>query len=200
MKVKAGALISITTIALVALAAPVAAGTSRECPDTSTDDNLRLKVGYCEIPETATVGGNIRIKDGTLVVRGTVEGNVIERGSGNVEVKPGGRILGNVIESGDGRVGARGYIAGNVIERGGGGVLVEGTVGGNVLERGDGDVVLDVIISNRPVVHGNVIEGGVGDVKIDAKATVGGNAAERGVGSCTVNGAVGGNLLGGCKN
>lgn len=93
-----------------------------------------------------TIEANIFITNGTLTVRGTVEGNIYEFGAGSVIVN-GGLVKGNIEESSGGaiRVTNGGEVEGNLDEQGNGAAVVSGfsIVKGNVFESGAGDIIID---------------------------------------------------------
>jgi cytoskeletal protein CcmA (bactofilin family) len=139
------------------------------CPLAGANVNTNLDlVGDCTI--TGHVNGNIKISNGTLVVGGSVDGNIEQFGSGGVTVVPGG------------------FVNGNVKEIGNGSVTVGGKVNGKLEEEGDGDIV----ISGSGYVKGDVIEKGVGDVVVNG--TVDGNVEESEAGSVLGTGVVNGNV------
>ena len=139
------------------------------CPLVAANVNRDLElVGDCTI--TGRVNGNIRIPNGTLIVNGTVDGNIDQSGVGGVTVGLGG------------------FVNGNVKEKGIGGVTVNGTVDGKVEEEDAGDV----LISGPGNVDGDVIEKGLGDVEVHG--TVDGNVEESEDGSVMGTGFVKGNV------
>jgi cytoskeletal protein CcmA (bactofilin family) len=139
------------------------------CPPAGANVNGNLDlVGDCTI--TGHVNGNIKISNGTLIVAGSVGGNIEHFGSGGVTV-----VLG-------------GFVNGNVKEIGNGSVMVDGKVDGKIEEEGDGDIV----ISGSGHVKGDVIEKGFGDVVVNG--TVDGNVEESEAGSVLGTGLVDGNV------
>ena len=59
-----------------------------ECPTTDVAGDLDLS-GNCTIGVTVIVSGSVAIKDGTLVVLGTIDGSVNQSGSGAPSPKVG---------------------------------------------------------------------------------------------------------------
>lgn len=137
------------------------------------------------------IKGNVTITDGTLIVYGRVEGDVMQRGDGDVRVVAmfgPAVVTGDVDERDDGDVvvGFTGaVVAGDVHERDGGYVAVgqDGIVGGNVVERGPGDVSLD----GYAAIEGDVAEQGPGDMLVLWNSLVGGDVCERGPGAIMVD-------------
>jgi cytoskeletal protein CcmA (bactofilin family) len=137
------------------------------CPLAGANKDLDL-VGDCTI--TGHVNGNIEISNGTLIVDGSVDGNIEQSGVGGVTVRLGG------------------FVNGNVKEAGTDGVTIGGTVNGKIEEEGGGDVV----ISGPGYVKGDVIEKGLGDVEVNG--TVDGNVEESEAGSVVGTGTLKGNV------
>lgn len=164
-------------------------------------------VGDTTIAAGDTVLGNVTIRRGTLTVEGTVEGNIVQLGAGDVlvgscdffsfgivrgsiyELGSGdvficfGSVEGDVNERGSGSVfGNTGSIIGNVSESFEGEVLVTMTyIEGDIVERGPGDVEF-----SDDQLEGNIHESGDGDATAVGFATVFGDVTERGRGSLRV--------------
>lgn len=155
------------------------------CPAGDRNGNLDL-TGDCAIE--GRVKGNVKIKNGTLTVLGTVEGNIEQEGAGSVIVTAEGSVKGNLKEQGDGDVEVSGTVDGNIEEEGSGNVVVQGTVTGNVKEKDAGSVEIG------GTVQGNVEEEGAGNVTITASGVVHGNVTEKNAGTVTNGGSVIGNI------
>ncbi len=127
-------------------------------------------VGDMTIAAGDTVKGNVTIKNGTLLVYGIVEGDVLQKGKGDVEVLAGGLVMGSIDERGPGRVYLEfdegGTVEGSIYERGRGSVEVytNSLVKGDIVERGSGDVR----VANNSVVEGSIYENSGGLVLVDA--------------------------------
>jgi cytoskeletal protein CcmA (bactofilin family) len=155
------------------------------CPlaGSNVNENLDL-VGDCLI--TGHVNGNIKISNGTLIVDGSVDGNIEHSGSGGVTVGLGGSVDGNIKEKGAGSVIVSGTVNGKIEEEDDGGVLIAGPghAKGDVIEKGPGDVEV------HGLVDGNVEESESGSVV--GTGIVKGNVKESGPGGIapglTVNG------------
>jgi len=79
-------------IAVLALMVTGQAGASR-CPDGDHSGDLDL-TGDCTIK--GFVYGDIRIKDGTLIVTGKVAGNIEQEGIGSIFIIAGGSVEGDI--------------------------------------------------------------------------------------------------------
>ncbi len=132
-------------------------------------------VGDQTIQAGETISQNITITDGTLTVRGRVEGNIEQRGAGSVIVD-GGTVTGNIDEhfGGDIQIINGGRVEGNAEERDAGDIIVDTNafLAGNAMEHGQGDIRID----NGSTVEGNALEGGEGDILIFAGSILEGNA------------------------
>jgi hypothetical protein len=136
-----------------------------ECPTTNVADDLDLS-GNCTIGPTVVVSGSVAIKDGALVVLGTVDGSVNQSGSGGVAIGLQGFVMGDINEANEGAVRFEG-----------------GTATGSVTESGQGAVILET----GSVVEGSVAEGGRGNVRIRVGARVGAGITESGRGDCQIS-------------
>ena len=187
--------------ALVASVAALVAGPVGAM-DYEGDQNF---VGNKDILAGDTVKGNVTIRNGTLTVWGTVEGNITQWGSGGVIVDGAdgeGLVKGNIKERDDDSVDVYngGIVEGNIDERGSGeesgdvnlfggedvnGFCIDGEeslVKGNIFERGTGDVFVGC-----STVEGNIEERDVGNVDLENFGFVKGNVCERGDGEVEVD-------------
>jgi hypothetical protein len=142
-----------------------------------------VAIGYtCTIAASGSVNGNlIQSGDGSLVIRGTVNGAVDESGLGDVTVA-GGNVGGDISEA-DG---------GNVTLRGG------STVNGGVQEDGDGSV--SVIVDLPGLIKADIIENGNGGVTVRAvTGSYEGSVIEYGAGSVTATISAGQSFKGGIE-
>ncbi len=132
-----------------------------------------------------TISANIYITNGTLTVRGTVEGNIYEFGFGSVVVN-GGLAKGNIEETAGGsiRVLNTGEVEGNLTEMGNGSATVSSfsLVKGNVFESDGGDIIVD-----SSLVEGNLEEAGAGSVIVRNVSLIKGNVFESEAGTCKVD-------------
>lgn len=133
--------------------------------------------GNKTIPAGQTLEKDVTIIDGTLTVRGTIEGNVRQKGVGSVIVD-GGLIKGNIDESEGGvvTIESEGVVEGNIQEEDNGSVEVLGDslVKGNIWERNAG-----VVRISGSLVEGNIYEFDFGNLSIVADSLIKGNVRER---------------------
>ena len=193
-------------IGLVAFASPVAAQVNccRLPNQTITgfinDDVVAANCG-CTVARTANVNGNIeQTGDGSLVIRGIVNGGVSEAGPGNLTIDRG--IVGGDCAEADGgslvvRQGS--FVNGLLQEAGTGGVTVtvgvDGPTKGDVIESGAGSVVVTVL---GGAYEGGLFEEGAGSatVSVAAGSAFKGDIEEQDDGSvtATVEGILEGNV------
>jgi len=114
--------------------------------------------GPYEVPNGTVHDGTLTVKGGTVVVRGTVTGDVVQTGPGDLIVAATGRVEGDALEKGDGLLRVDGTVLGNVEQRGDGGIVVNGLVEGNATSKGGEDG-----ISVNGVVLGDIHATGGGD-------------------------------------
>jgi len=132
-----------TKIALVA-----AAGIGFACLPAAVmaddDDGDVHRKGNYVVKKGRDIDGNLTVRGGTVVIHGSVDGNVRQIGKGSVIVSRSGSVDGNITESGRGNVTIRGDVDGNVTERHRGHLRVHRTadVDGNLYERGRGNLVV----------------------------------------------------------
>ncbi|WP_232703421.1 bactofilin family protein [Halobacterium wangiae] len=142
---------------LVALSLPLFAGVA------AADERAG---GTVVVEEGETVTGGLQATAGTVVVRGTVEGN-LEAFAGTVEIAESGTVTGN-LEGAAGNVRIAGTVEGNVEAAGGSFVVAQsGTVGGDV-QVGAGSFSLDGTVDGT-------VQVGAGSISLGESAAVGGD-------------------------
>ena len=177
--------ISLTILALLALAAPVAAGdfrggTNSDVAEGETvEDDLYIGAGTVTI--AGTVNGDATIAAGTVTVTGTVTGSLNVAG-GSIEVL--GTVEGAVRVSG-GTVRIAGSVGRDVVTFGGTTTIQSGAeVGGDVAGAGGtlsiaggvtGDVLAGAGMLEITGSVGGSVETQVGELVIGPEATIGGN-------------------------
>jgi hypothetical protein len=135
---------------------------------TNFVNNDVVAIGYtCTIASTGSVNGNlIQEGNGSLVIRGFVNGGVSESGAGDVTIA-GGRVGGDIVEADLGNVIVRGgsVMEGKIEESGDGSVSVTvdlpGLVKGEIYEMGNGGVTVNALTGSF---EGSVFEAGPGSV------------------------------------
>lgn len=143
-------------------------------PTAAQADDDVVRYGNYTVRAGTTIDGNLIVRNGTLTIYGTVDGNVGQSGSGSVHVMRSGEVDGNITEYGTGGVSVAGEVDGNIAERDSGDVIIDSTgdVDGNVGERSSGTVRI------RGDVDGNVGEAGTGHLVLGHTARVDGNVTE----------------------
>ncbi len=164
-------------------------GSPGDSPKRGSKRNLQVR-GFCYL--NTDVGGDVHIKDGTLIVGGSVDikGNVHESGPGSVVLLSGSRVHGHVKENFAGDLLVDGRVSRQVMEKGPGDLRVglTGMVDDDLDEDSDGSVIV------AGEVRRNVREQGAGDVVVQATGRVGGSVDEHGDGTVIVEGVVGGRV------
>lgn len=127
--------------------------------DDDRNGDVRRSGNYV-VKKGQEIDGNLTVRNGNVIIRGEVDGNVRQIGRGSVVVARSGSVDGNIVERGKGGVSVRGDVDGNITELHRGAVKIHRSadVDGNVRERGAGHLV----IWRGADIDGNVSEGGKG--------------------------------------
>lgn len=145
------------------LAATTAAGILLAAVPTAAhaDDDV-YRTGNYTVRAGQTIDGDLTVRDGTVTIHGTVDGDVRQIGKGSVIVSRTGKVDGNITESGKGAVRIHGEVDGNVSENGKGHVFVYGTaeIDGDVTERKAGNLY----VYRGADVEGDLSENGKGSL------------------------------------
>jgi hypothetical protein len=169
----------------------------------------------CTIARNASVNGNVlQVGNGSLTIRGVVNGGVEESGAGGITLLAGARVNGDLSELDGGNIVIRGgtTLGGLVSEAGAGSVsvtvdlpgLIKGDINeaglgsvfittingdfeGNVIEADGGDV--DVSVAAGTFFKGGIEEELAGSVVVDVDGRFEGNLVERGAGNLTTAGS-----------
>jgi hypothetical protein len=208
-------------IALALLAAATATTAQVECcalPNQTVSgfiNNDVIATGCsCTIARSGSINGNLeQLGDGSLVIRGLVNGGVSESGLGNLTidrgyvkgdsleadagsliVREGSIVEGALFEFGSGNVNittsAQGPTKGDVEEEGLGSVIVSvlgGAYEGNIHEFGAGTV--EVAVASGATFKSGIAEDGAGRVQAQVEGAFEGNIEERGDGDLVTEGS-----------
>src|SRR5690606_18552668 len=103
--------------------------------DDDRDGDVRRSGNYV-VKKGQEIDGNLTVRNGNVVIRGEVDGNIRQIGRGSVVVAPSGSVDGNIVERGKGGISVRGDVDGNVTElhRGSVKILRSADIDGNVYE------------------------------------------------------------------
>lgn len=162
---------------------------SKKSSKTSKSKKLNLK-GFCYL--TADVNGDVKIKDGTLIVGegATVAGKIDQQREGGVHVLASATVEKDVHEKHEGDVIVDGVVNGKLHEHDAGKMVVGdgAVVAGEAKEHEDGSLIISGLVGKK------ADEKGDGDLVISATGRVEGHAHEHDAGTIINDGTVLGHI------
>lgn len=152
--------------------------------NTDTIGSLSMTGGTAENTASGTITGSATVADGTLTTSGSIGGNLVVNGSGNVELQAGGTVAGDAIVTVDGVLTADGEIGGDATVAGNGVLDATADIGGDATVFGLGSLSTTADVGGDADVFGNGT--------LDTSGNIGGDASVADSGSLTTSGDIGG--------